>query len=496
MSLCITTSLDWKKSLFHIRDIIALRKDRGDCPLSLPVIMSLCLFQLIAGFVMVKSFICDRLEKASEHVMPLTEIEKGALAALDEQRLIDALRNLLRIRSLTGQEATAQHWLGHHMRQLGLDVDLWSIDVASLQKHPQFPGMEVNRSNNESIGLVGTWQSMAGGKRPSDKRFVFNGHIDVVPEGDRAHWQHDPWGAELVDGRIYGRGACDMKSGLMASLYAIKAIKDAGIPIDGSLMIQSVIGEEDGGVGTFASLLRGHMGDAAIVCEPTRLHLIPAQAGALTFTVRVHGKSAHACVRLEGVSAVEKYLDIHKVLMQLERKRNSGIEHPLLGKLALPFPLNIGRVRAGNWSSSVPEELVFEGRIGVAMGEDSESVRRQFEQVLKNLEVADSWLCNHPLEIEWSGGQFDSGEIPMDHYLVKLCQECALDLTGDKPEIDGAPYGSDLRLIVNMGGFPALLLGPGDVKVAHMPDEFVEVQEVILAARVYILAALRYFYKQ
>lgn len=426
--------------------------------------------------------------------MALTEIERGALAALDEQKLIDALRDLLCIQSVTGQEATAQHWLSHHMRQLGLDVDLWTIDIASLQKHPWFPGMEVDRSKHEAIGLVGAWQGTAGGDRSSDKRLIFNGHIDVVPEGDHANWQHDPWGAELVDGRIYGRGSCDMKSGLMAALYAIKAIMDAGIPIDGSLMIQSVIGEEDGGIGTFASLLRGHTGDAAIVCEPTRLNLIPAQAGALTFTVRVHGKSAHACVRLEGVSAVEKYLDVHKVLIQLERERNSEIEHPLLGKLALPYPLNIGRVQAGNWSSSVPEELVFEGRIGVAMGEDSDSVRRQFEQTLKELAVADRWLCNHPLEIGWSGGQFDSGEIPMDHYLVKLCQQCMLDLTGDKPEIEGAPYGSDLRLFVNMGGFPALLFGPGDVKVAHMPDEFVDVQEVILAARAYILAAIRYFH--
>jgi acetylornithine deacetylase len=334
---------------------------------------------------------------------------------------------------------------------------------------------------------------MVAGVSSSDKRLIFNGHIDVVPEGDHANWQHNPWGAELADGRIYGRGACDMKSGLMAALYAIKAIMNAGVRIDGSLMIQSVIGEEDGGIGTFASLLRGHTGDAAIVCEPTHLNLIPAQAGALTFTVRVRGKSAHASVRLEGVSAVEKYVDIHKVLMQLERERNSEIQHPLLGKLALPYPLNIGRVQAGNWSSSVPEELIFEGRIGVAMGEDSDSVRRQFERTLKDFAEADRWLQNHPLEIEWFGGQFDSGEIPMDHYLVKLCQQCIQDLTGHSSEIEGAPYGSDLRLFVNQGGFPALLFGPGDVNIAHMPDEFVDVQEVILAARAYILTAIRYF---
>jgi acetylornithine deacetylase len=426
--------------------------------------------------------------------MSLTEIEKEALSALDELRLIDAFRDLLRIQSLTGQEASAQRWLGHHMSQLGLDVDLWMIDVASLQKYPQFPGMEVDRSKNEAVGLVGTWLGTGGGDRLRHKRFVFNGHIDVVPEGDHANWKYDPWGAELVDGRIYGRGACDMKGGLMAALYAIKAIMDADIPINGSLMIQSVIGEEDGGIGTFASLLRGHMGDAAIVCEPTHLHLIPAQAGALTFTVRVRGKSAHASVRLEGVSTLEKFLEIHQALIQLEKERNSEVKHPLLSKLDLPYPINIGRIRAGNWPSSVPEELIFEGRIGVAMGEDSESVRHQFEQTLKNLSEADPWLRSHPLEIVWSGGQFDPAEIPINHYLVKLLAQCVLDITGKFPEMGGAPYGSDLRLFVNMGGIPSLLFGPGDVHVAHMLDEFVDVQEIILAARVYILAAIRYFH--
>ncbi|TMC61210.1 MAG: ArgE/DapE family deacylase [Chloroflexota bacterium] len=422
--------------------------------------------------------------------MPLSSIEHKALASLDEQGLIKALRDLVRIPSATGQEAAAQNWLAQQMRHFGLDVDLWDIDVAELQRHPQFPGMEVDRSKDRAVGLVATWRREAGAA--SGRRLVFNGHIDVVPEGDRASWQYEPWGADLVDGRIYGRGACDMKGGLMAALFAIKAIKDSSVPIDGSLMVQSVIGEEDGGIGTFASLLRGHRGNAAIVCEPTRLNLIPAQAGALTFTVRVPGKSAHACVRLEGVSAIEKYLDIHRTLIQLERERNSEVEHPLLGKLPLPYPLSIGRVQAGNWSSSVPEELIFEGRIGVAMGEASDAVRRQFERTLINLAEEDPWLRDHPLEIKWSGGQFESGEIPLDHPLVKLCQRCMVDLTGHEPVLQGAPYGSDLRLLVNFGGIPTVLFGPGDVRVAHMPDEHTESSQVILAARAYILAALRF----
>jgi acetylornithine deacetylase len=422
--------------------------------------------------------------------MPLSVLEQTTLAALDEQGLIEALRSLLRFKSVTGREAEAQRWLAQHMRQLGLEVDLWTIDVAQLRQHPQFPGMEVDRNGFEALGLVGTWRAGAGAA--GARRLIFNGHIDVVPAGDHANWQHDPWGAELVDGRIYGRGACDMKGGLMAALYALKALKESGAPVEGSLMLQSVIGEEDGGIGTFAALLRGHRGDAAIVCEPTQMKLIPAHAGALTFIVRVPGKSAHACVRLAGISALEKYLDIHRVLIQLERERNSGVEHSLLGNLLLPYPLNIGRVQAGNWSSSVPEELIFEGRIGVAMGEPVQAVRAQFERTLQKLADTDSWLREHPLEIAWSGGQFESGEIPLDHPLLALSRQCLFDLTGRQAEIEGAPYGSDLRLLVNLGRVPALLCGPGNVDGAHMPDEHIHVDELIRAARAYILLALRY----
>lgn len=419
--------------------------------------------------------------------MSLTKLEQQALASLDEAGLLATFSALLRIPSVTGNEAEAQRWLAGRMHESGLDVDLWTIDVAEHQRHPAFPGMEVERSQSEALGLVGIWRGLSEGPH-----LIFNGHIDVVSEGDRANWSHDPWGGEREGDYIYGRGACDMKGGLVAAFYALKALKDSGIPLYGSLSLQSVIGEEDGGLGTFASLLRGHRGDAAIICEPTGLKLIPAQAGALTFLVRVPGRSAHACMRLEGISAIEKYLDIHRALLVLEKQRNQKVEHPLLSKLDLPYPLNIGRIQAGNWSSSVPEELLFEGRIGVAVGESSASVREQFAATLKQLAEADPWLKDHPPTISWTGGQFDSGEIPADHPLVLLCSRGLQDLSGEVVGIEGAPYGSDLRLLVNLGEIPSLLFGPGDVRIAHAPDERIAVSELISAARAYILAALRY----
>src|SRR5260221_12436921 len=124
--------------------------------------------------------------------MPLSALEQTALAALDEQGLVNAFRSLLRIPSITGHEAAAQQWLGRHMQELGLDVDLWKIDVAELQKHPQFPGMEVDRSTHDALGLVGIWQGETG--TAAGRGLLFYGHVDGVSGGDQRKWPAVPWG--------------------------------------------------------------------------------------------------------------------------------------------------------------------------------------------------------------------------------------------------------------------------------------------------------------
>src|SRR5262245_2871126 len=120
--------------------------------------------------------------------MVLTDTERLALASLDEAGLLRTLRDLLRIPSVTGHEAEAQHWLGEQMRAAGLEVDLWTIDVAELQRRADFPGMEVERVGQEAPGLVGLWQGSEAGRS-----LILNGHIDVVPEGQRANWSRNPW---------------------------------------------------------------------------------------------------------------------------------------------------------------------------------------------------------------------------------------------------------------------------------------------------------------
>jgi acetylornithine deacetylase len=418
----------------------------------------------------------------------LSTTEQRALDAVDEPAMIRCLEGMLRIPSVSGspEENDAQRWFAAQMRELGLATDLWEIPLAETTSHPDFPGSEVHRTS--ALGLVGSWGATEG----TGPTLVLNGHIDVVPPGDVTQWvDQDPYSGATRDGAVYGRGACDMKGGLVCNLFAIAAIRAAGIQLKGRVLLESVVGEEDGGLGTFATLQRGYRGDAAIIPEPTDLAIIPACAGALTFRLSVTGRATHASVRQEGVSTLEKFWIVWKALDELEKRRNAK-KDALFTRFPLPFPLNVGTLRAGDWPSSVPDQLVAEGRIGVALGETMGDARMDLEVAVAEACASDPWLREHPVKVEWFGGQFASGHIPADHPFVRLVSGVHHSLEGNTPDVHGAPYGSDLRLMVGLGHVPTLHYGPGNVRNAHAPNEHVPVAHLRAVVRTLVVAILRF----
>ncbi len=405
---------------------------------------------------------------------------------LDVEGMLGCLQELIKIPSITGTsaESAAQHWFAERLKESGFETDLWAIDLDSTLKHPDFPGLEAPRT--EAWGLVGSWGNPAG------KTLILNGHIDIVPAGDLNQWQAgDPFSGEIREGKLFGRGACDMKGGLVCNLFAVKAIQAAGLKLKGRVLVQSVIGEEDGGLGTFSTLLRGYRGDAAIITEPTELDIIPACAGALTFRLTLTGLSSHASTRLEGVSAIEKFWLIWKALVKLEAERNQP-GNPLMSRYILPYPLSIGTLQSGNWPSSVPDQLSAEGRLGVALGEDPQTARRELEEAIAQVCREDEWLQHHPVVIDWFGGQFASGQTPSEHPLVKLVSDTHQKLYGNVPAVHGAPYGSDLRLMTGLGGIPTLHYGPGSVIQAHAPNEYVPVSDMVTVVQTLISVILQF----
>jgi acetylornithine deacetylase len=408
----------------------------------------------------------------TDHPQPLQKV----LSALDAESTTALARELMRIPSVTGsaEESELQHLVARRVEEMGGEVDLWQVDLDETLNHPDFPGLEVERE--EAWGLVAGFGS---GDGPT---VILNGHIDVVPAGDPELWQRSPWEPTLRDGVLYGRGACDMKGGLASQIAVLQAIRSAGVTINGKIVLQSVVSEEDGGLGTFATLQRGHTGDYAIVCEPTSTNIVVACAGALTFRLTLHGRSVHASVPDQGINVIDKFLQVREGLQRLNARRNTEVS-PLMAPFGTPYPISIGTLRAGSWPSSVPDHLVAEGRLGVIIGEPMEEARRQLEEQVAEVCDADPWLREHPAQVEWSGGQFASGRLDPEQPLLDWIRNAHARITGEQPACQGAPYGSDLRLL-QRAGIPTLHYGPGNVRDAHAPNESVPVNEVLRVAQV------------
>lgn len=415
---------------------------------------------------------------------PLTDLELRALAFVDERELVRELVELVSIPSISGSDAECdvQHGLAKRLRELDLDVDLWQLDLDRLTADASFPGWEAPRT--EAWGLVA-----ASG--PGEPELVLQGHVDVVPPGDLGAWQGDPFTAGTSGRRVRGRGTCDMKAGVVANLAAVRAVRAAGLELDRPYALHLVVGEEDGGLGAFATLERGHRGRACVITEPTGGAITTANAGALTFELRVPGAATHGSTSYAGVSALDKYLPLHAALAALEARRNADV-HPLMREYPLAYPLSVGKVSCGDWASTVPDLLVAEGRLGVAIGEDPDDARAELEEAIAEAACADLWLRDHPPVVAWTGGQFASGEYAEDDRgLFDLVSTAHADVTsGPRPRERGAPYGSDLRLYA-AAGVPTLHYGPGDVRLAHGPHEAVDVDELVAVTETLVLALLR-----
>ena len=383
------------------------------------------------------------------------------MRGIDERALAEDVAALVQVPSITGDERAAVERLAEIAARRGLETEVVEHDLAAVRAHADHPGEEAPRTELVSLEID---------TRGDGPRVCLNGHVDVVSPGD-APWQRDPFSGAIDDEHVHGRGAADMKGAVIAAVHALAATKDAGV----NVVLQAVPSEEDGGLGTFAALERDARFDAALLPEPTAFAIATAQAGALTFKGTVPGVSAHAAVRLEGVSAIDRYVLIHAALRAHETAVNRDVQHPLMRELLLPYPLEVGRVRAGHWSSQVPDRLEFEGRVGVRVDETPDEARDA-------LEAAVAQACPEAT-IEWTGGQFAPGVTAEDHPWPQAVRRAVREELGSEPRFAGVPYGSDMRHFTSRG-IPAVMLGTTGLELAHAVDERVRVDELATLARI------------
>jgi acetylornithine deacetylase len=414
----------------------------------------------------------------------LTPAELATVGAVDRDRIAADLAAVVAHPSLTGSEGEVQTEVALRMTTAGLEVERVDVPAAELALDPDFPGVEVAREVHPVV---------AGrlGDRESGRRAIIAGHVDVVGGGDELQWTSPPFQPRIADGLLYGRGACDMKAGVVAGLAAMRALVEAEVELGGEAILLTVPGEEDGGAGMLAAIRSGYAGGVAVITEPTELQIVTATAGAITFTLTIEGRSAHAAFRREGVSAIEKLWPIVRALDQNEQERNDGETLRAMRDLGLPYPTSIGRVAAGEWSSTVPDRLVAEGRFGVRIGQTVGEAEAELRDVIAEACAADDWLRDHPAGVEISGGRFGSASVANDHPLSWGLAETARDVLGKLPDFLGMPYGADARLLIDHGDTPTVLYGPGDPNLAHAPDEHVALEDVARCARVLAVWLMR-----
>jgi acetylornithine deacetylase len=411
-----------------------------------------------------------------------------AAAAVDAARVQSDLERLVRIPSITASEDAIQAEMAELFEELGLETRLVEPDPAAFESDPDWPGAEMPRSTLPVVlGRIGP----AGGRR-----ILLVGHVDVVPLGDAANWTVDPWGADVRDRRLYGRGACDMKGGVTSILGAVRALlATADVNrLAAELVVASVPSEEDGGQGMLAAIRAipptssGAAADVAVITEPTavdgkHMEVVIAHAGAITFSLTVPGRAAHASVRREGVSALDNLSYLVKALADDERRRNERETDPLMTALGLPYPTIVGMVEGGDWPSTVMDRVTAQGRYGVRLGQTWRDAEADLRSCIDEACDADSFLRGHRPTLEISGGRFSSARVQADHRLPVGLANAVEATLGRRPELIGVPYGADMRLLVNDGRTPTVIYGPGDIHVAHSADEWTPLEQVVDCAR-------------
>ncbi len=399
------------------------------------------------------------------------------LRKIDADEVIELTRALVRIPSVyrpgdpEATEARVAAFVESWFRREGFDVLVQ--DVA-----PGRPNV---------IGSLGE-------KRPGQRSLLLEGHTDVVTEGDPAEWSRPPFGAELVDGRIYGRGTADMKSGLAAAMVAAAAFRRAGVGLKGKLVVGALVDEEDGMIGVrhLCQTAVGRELDAAIICEPEENELCLEQRGVVWARFRVRGKMAHGAMPEAGVNPIACLGRLLAAAPGLERRLRKVCEKSryLRPPTVTPTIVQGPPARVGVPQSNVipaVAEATFDIRLTPGIGEDG--VRAELEEICRQAAAAQPGV-----KIEWEPVNAFRLATKVDRAeaLVEAMVRGVKQAARRAPRYGGVPGSTDGTILRMQLGIPIVTCGPGDRLIPHQVDEFVSTDEIVEAAKIYAASALNY----
>jgi len=410
-----------------------------------------------------------------------TDTKTDLIQKVDKMRdeIFQTIQDLVKIPSVVGHEGEAQEWMAKLYHSLGLSVEKLIPKKEDLIGHPAY--FEIGFPYTPSRpNIVGTYPGTGSGKS-----LILNGHIDVVSPEPVETWDGgNPWSGRIEGNRLYGRGSADMKSGLLTNFFALKTLFDLTLKPKGKILLESVIEEEAGGSGgTLALFLSGYRADGMIIPEPLDLKIITAHPGVNYFRVKVYGKTAHAGQSHFGVNAIGKLAKIYDRLMALDQERAARNRNSFFEKLTgRSCNLNIGTFKAGDWPSTVAGSATLDARISYLPNETEAGIKKEVEEVIREVTSKDEWMAEHPPEVEWFGWRalpwVQDPEIPF----IRQFRQTAAEVLSFTPETSATTAGLDTRF----GPFfdtPSFVFGPVG-GLLHCSNEYVELDSVIKTVKV------------
>ncbi|KIN60509.1 Peptidase, ArgE/DapE family [Sulfitobacter noctilucae] len=403
----------------------------------------------------------------------IAQITQAVDAGFDAQTAF--LADFVRIPSLRFEEGPAQDFMADALRKRGYSVDDWTIHLSDLEPLPGFGPIMGDFSRARSV--VGTHQPQS----VKGRSLILQGHLDVVPAGPTDMWETHPFDPVIRDGWMHGRGAGDMKSGTVAALFALDALAAAGLEPAARVHFQSVIEEESTGLGALSTLQRGYRADVAVLPEPSDFYINRAQIGVLWFRLAVRGRPVHVAVAGDGSNAIMASMDVIKALQGLEAKWNErAAADPVYGDVPHPLNFNAGKIKGGDWASSVPAWCDVDCRMGVLPGQDLEAAKAEIAACVADASRDHPFLSNNPPEVIWNGFQAEG-------YVLGEDADPALDVMRSAYQsVFGAEEAlqeskmtalTDTRFYGLYYGIPSFCIGPRAQNI-HGFDERVELESV------------------
>ena len=414
------------------------------------------------------------MQEVIEVLADETAIVAAAHALREES--VAMLSALVKHPSLLGHEKSAQSFMAERFGELGLQVDEFQIDEEKLKAHPGYSPSIVSYDGRTNV---------VGIHRPSGpfkgNSLIFNGHIDVVPTGAEVLWNGSPFSGRVEGDRVYGRGASDMKAGIIAYTMAYKALKSVGLEPASPVYFQSVIEEECTGNGALACLVAGYRADAAVITEPIAENgIMTCQMGVLWLAIEVLGKPVHASVAQTGVGAIDFTNYLFGELKKLEDKWNApSARYRSFAHHNHPVNFNLGKISGGEWASSVPSACRADVRIGFYPDMKVGKVKAEVEAVLAAAYEAHPAHAALSYKIVYEGFQADGCHVPDDAPIVMAIAKAHKDIVGKEATPTSFTGTTDAKFFNLYGETPAICYGPSGGENIHGIDEWVSIDSMM-----------------